>query len=794
MEDTHKSAALSENVENPLEKKMDSYKQYLERSLEREARLKKEKLELLEKLDEAQADRDLQSYMELERRTLYERLASTNDEYNRAMEELEKTRQSLDVIRNSHAWRITAPLRRWMDRWKERTVRAAASAVKAGQALSEAAAESTAAVSVPPLPVKAGRKKKRAPVLPEPSKYTDPALCLPESLFHNREEISAVVDKLSQYDMVSFDIFDTLVFRVFDEPADVFRYLGHKLGEESFAKLRIRAEQEAREKKKDGNVEVTIFEIYEVLSRCLPMDPQAAIEAELQAEMECCYANPYLKEVFDRLVEQGTTVVLTSDMYWPENYMRRLLDSCGYRGYHGLFVSCDYGCGKNESALQQIVDLHFPQCGSVIHVGDNRAADIRYSYENGWDTMFYQSCREMGGSLRSKDTDRLTVSAYNALVNQHLHADSTMYSPFYEHGFRYAGFPVCGFCEWLNKYVKANNIDRILFLARDCDVIKKVYDRYYKTTETRYAVVSRLALWEMAFEDNPEDFIQNFFYTRACQGNQRIGDALDETDLAFLNTELQEEKSKDLTPATILNTNTYEAFREFLYDHYEQIAAHYAQGKEAGLQYFSDLVGDAKRVCAVDIGWSGQILLSMRKLFRKHFQGEVSLQGAYMALTNNRDTSGFVENGILSAYLFQPGMNQDTAIRTATSEGDMQAKFTEATFTSEEATLLKYDRDPEGGLSFLYGIPNTNPVHVRQMQQGILDFAEQWNKRVRSLPTELSIVPTDAKRILDQAILNYRYCYAIFKDNKEWEFALPNFKGQGTITTLGEMLMKRNMV
>ena len=794
MEKKEKQRIELEKANDQRKEAVDFYKQNLERSQERESLLRKQNLELLARLDQVEAEQDLQSYMELERRTLYARLAAMKAEYTTAMGELEKTRQALDVIQNSHAWRATAPFRKLMDRYKEKKAAADVPKGTENTAVTETLTFDPSPVSIPVPPVKVRKKKERMPILPDMNNISDPADMLPESLFHNREEVSAVVEELAQYDLVSFDIFDTLVFRVFDEPGDVFRYLGHKIGEESFAKLRIQAEQKAREEHKDNNGEINIVDIYTVLSRYLPMDVEKGIETELRAEMECCYPNPYLKEVYDQLIQRGATVVLTSDMYWPEKCMRRLLSKCGYRGYKGLFISCDYGCGKNKGELQRIVDMHFPQCDSAIHVGDNRMADIQYSYEMGWDTMFYQSCREMGNSLRPQGLDRLTVSAYKALTNQHLHADSKSYSPSYEHGFRYAGFLVCGFCEWLNRYVKENHIDRILFLARDCDVISKVYNRYYKTTENRYAVVSRLALWEMMFESNPEEFIQYFFLSRANLGTQRIGDALEETDLTFLNEVLENLNDEKLSTDTILNLNSYNAFHDFLFDYYEEISAHYAKGKAAGLRYFTDLVGDAKRVCAVDIGWSGQILISMRKLFQKHFHGEVSLCGAYMALTNNQSTAGFVESGIVSAYLFQPGMNQDAAIVTASVEGDMQAKFVEATFTSDAATLLKYDMDPLGELSFIYGTPNTNPLHVHQLQDGVIDFAALWNQRVRGLSLKLTIMPTDAKRILDLSMLNYRYYYAIFRDNREWEFALPNYRGLGTITTLGEMLRKNRMV
>ena len=81
----------------------------------------------------------------------------------------------------------------------------------------------------------------------------------------------------SEIKVLSCDLFDTLIFRTTETPADIFRHVGEealekrllKLGvlPEEFKQIRIFAEQEARKKKEkiDGCGEVNIFEIYQEL-------------------------------------------------------------------------------------------------------------------------------------------------------------------------------------------------------------------------------------------------------------------------------------------------------------------------------------------------------------------------------------------------------------------------------------------------------------------------------------------------------------------------------------------------
>ena len=65
-----------------------------------------------------------------------------------------------------------------------------------------------------------------------------------ESVLANRDRksVSETVSFLMQYEVISFDIFDTLIFRPFSEPTDLFFFLGEKTGILDFKRLRMQAE------------------------------------------------------------------------------------------------------------------------------------------------------------------------------------------------------------------------------------------------------------------------------------------------------------------------------------------------------------------------------------------------------------------------------------------------------------------------------------------------------------------------------------------------------------------------
>lgn len=86
-----------------------------------------------------------------------------------------------------------------------------------------------------------------------------------ESSLSERESPEAFAAKLMAFDVISMDVFDTLLFRPFSEPADLFYLVGMELCYPDFRQIRIDAEEQARKNKQreTGTREVTFQEIWE---------------------------------------------------------------------------------------------------------------------------------------------------------------------------------------------------------------------------------------------------------------------------------------------------------------------------------------------------------------------------------------------------------------------------------------------------------------------------------------------------------------------------------------------------
>ncbi|MHC1724270.1 MAG: HAD-IA family hydrolase [Aminipila sp.] len=203
---------------------------------------------------------------------------------------------------------------------------------------------------------------------------------------HNKNQLYSI---LEDYDVVSFDVFDTLVMRPYSKPTDLFYDIERSRGLVGFAADRIKAEVDVRTLF-SNNGEVDIFLIYDELKKKRKGD--ACIEAleEIAYEKDICYVNPDFLELCKKLSANGKKMIAVSDMYLPKQYILEILYKCGYSMISETFVSCDYGVNKGEGKLQKNVWNILGDNNKVIHIGDNFESDVIGSKIAGWNSVLYK--------------------------------------------------------------------------------------------------------------------------------------------------------------------------------------------------------------------------------------------------------------------------------------------------------------------------------------------------------------------------------------------------------------------
>ena len=196
----------------------------------------------------------------------------------------------------------------------------------------------------------------------------------------------ALIKQIEDHDIISFDIFDTLVMRRVYVNKDVFRILAQRLDPKwdiDFFTARTRAEMEL-----SREVYPYIEEIYADVSRqypCLQSREQALIDEEIALERALIIPRQEVVEIFNLAKEMGKMVNIVSDMYFHEDTIRSILDGVGITGYHKLLVSSEYQTSKPQRLFEAY--LKELPAGRCLHIGDSEYCDIIPAGKLGIDTF-----------------------------------------------------------------------------------------------------------------------------------------------------------------------------------------------------------------------------------------------------------------------------------------------------------------------------------------------------------------------------------------------------------------------
>lgn len=207
---------------------------------------------------------------------------------------------------------------------------------------------------------------------------------------NNKKRCEKVVNIVSRFKCISFDLFDTLITRCVDDPKDIFNIVQYAFkniygenGIENFKDKRIEAQIRARQ---DLNREITLDEIYMYFNRSYNYEILRKYKGlEIEIEKEACQLNNInVKKTFDLMIKNGNRVIITSDMYLPLWVLEEILKKNNIKGYSAIYLSCEIGYSKaTGSVYDYLVSKENVNKREIIHIGDNWRCDYYCAQRKG---------------------------------------------------------------------------------------------------------------------------------------------------------------------------------------------------------------------------------------------------------------------------------------------------------------------------------------------------------------------------------------------------------------------------
>jgi FMN phosphatase YigB (HAD superfamily) len=344
-----------------------------------------------------------------------------------------------------------------------------------------------------------------------------------------REDIylAPVGAALDQIQLLSLDVFDTLLLRTCERPEDVFHEVGRRavirgwlasgVGPGEFAALR-----EASQHHNYASLgrEPRLEDIYERMPEWI--GPRAALQRlEEEVEAELCVLNPSIASLVGHCRERNIRVVLVSDMYLGEGRVRSLLARAGFDTRvwtDRVLVSVDEGGYKMTGALYEQLAGCYPDVprDAMLHIGDNVQSDVRAARAAGLRAVHYDMVRHdpdgslaleqlvCGSLLPELSTLRRLAASLSAGV-------PTDHQAWHRVGAGVVGPFMSAFVEWALDQCEAEGIDLIAPMMREGHMLAPMLTRAARARRMKIDVtplyVSRQAVALAGASDSGGDLM-----------------------------------------------------------------------------------------------------------------------------------------------------------------------------------------------------------------------------------------------------------------------------------------------
>ena len=321
---------------------------------------------------------------------------------------------------------------------------------------------------------------------------------------------------IEEHDVISFDIFDTLLMRRTLVPADVFVLMKREQPDNA-------ALIDERREIEHTDYHLTLDEIYEELKRTHPGIEdriEDLKERELRTERKVIRQRRPVAELLACAAEAGKTVILVSDMYLTEKQLKEILDDAGIAGYDRIFVSCAYRKLKAEGLFLDVQKAYPGR--RILHIGDNEQADLLPARKAGLDAFILPSCLSLAAacgyddavlSAEPEDRNMLGLLISTAFENPfrslefHRLKDAERLERF---GVMACAPVLIGYLGFLAQQIHRVQADKVLLTARDGYILQQLYTKLREKDRTlppaEYFYMSRHAAFLCCCDDEAQAY------------------------------------------------------------------------------------------------------------------------------------------------------------------------------------------------------------------------------------------------------------------------------------------------
>lgn len=525
----------------------------------------------------------------------------------------------------------------------------------------------------------------------------------------------------------SWDFWDTLVGRRLIKPTDIFSIIEQQMSLPGFAEQRIRAEKISRAGVKETNLE----RIYRFLD--LPEDlKNSAMELELQLEYRLSF--PILANTQCFRSED----IVISDMYLSKNEILKICNRCKIPvNPDNLYVSSEVGETKSSGDLYKHILNQRP---IQNHIGDNKISDVRKPQKLGIRSSHFKD----GAFTTSTEEYWHNLDFHGKIIAGAIRAGRLSY----KHGYHKKRWEIntqivapllIAFCEFIIESAIRKQINKLYFLSRDGQILKKISERIieFKKLDIKciYLYTSRQAIHIPGFTTLSEakPWISAPPHPLTVD---RVSKRLTINPNHFLLL-MRDHLSANTTPESHIDQMSLERIinNKELEDH----IGRKSQGRfNDAISYFSSigLIQDwdsNTKIGYVDVGWHCRIQQSLDSICKKYGANPSNTIGFYLGIKS----SPYKKNKRAIGFLF----DDETRSRNLLNDFKHFDMF-EIFLQADHSQVISYSSHGVQGIEFAPALSQRRKDMIREYHSAILSTTHHYLEQKKVLP-EISILRSE---------------------------------------------------
>lgn len=393
-------------------------------------------------------------------------------------------------------------------------------------------------------------------------------------------------EKIEHADVVSFDLFDTLVMRQTLFPEDVAEYVDCQLKEKGilisdFSKKRMESEKDLSRSAAPALVEIYWNLLETSVGKTGDITAEKLAEMEWNTDFDLLVPRKEVCDILKRTVESGKEVYIISDSYYSKNQLAKILEKCGIVEYTDILSSSDYKISKRQGLYKYLI--FGEDSKRYLHIGDDIVADVENAERWGFETYRVYNGPDLldeVGNLGLVEymqslSDRLRIGMFVSVIFNSPFQFEKEDKQIYIHNAYEIGYLICApiisdFVFWFWQQMQENYFQNIWFGARDGYLIKKMYE--YLTMmicddgRTSYFLTSRVAAIRAGVRDeNDIRYVDEMKFSGTLEENLHERFGIDISEREYGNERADEKGLLQFKNAILKKAQkSYENYQKYI--------------------------------------------------------------------------------------------------------------------------------------------------------------------------------------------------------------------------------------